>query len=111
VQRCEWERPGELIHIDVKTLARFRRVEHRITGVRQQGRSTGVGDDKVQIAVDDATRPAYVEVLANEQKPAVIGFVSPALAWFNGQRIEYQRVMSDDGPPTTPRRSPRLAAP
>jgi hypothetical protein len=98
VQRYEWERPGELIHIDVKTLAGFRRVEHRITSVRQQGRSTGVGDDKVHIAVDDATRPAYVEVLADEQKPIVNGFLSPALAWFNGQRIEYQRVMNDDAP-------------
>ena len=98
VQRYEWERPGDLIHIDVKTLARFRRVEHRITGVRQQGRSTGVGDDKVQIAVDDATRPAYVEVLADEQKPTAIGFLSRAVAWFNGQGIECRRVMSDNGP-------------
>nr|WP_051016979.1 hypothetical protein [Cyanobium gracile] len=46
VQRCEWERPGDLIHIDVKSLARFRKVGHRITGDRQLGRSYGVGYDK-----------------------------------------------------------------
>jgi hypothetical protein len=58
VQRYKWERPADLIHTDVKTLARFRKVGNRITGNRQQGRSTGVGYDKVQVAVDDATRLA-----------------------------------------------------
>jgi transposase InsO family protein len=98
VQRYEWERPGDLIHVDVKTLARFRKVGHRITGDRQQGRSYGVGYDKVHVAVDDATRLAYVEVLADEQKPTVIGFLSRAVAWFNGQGVECRRVMSDNGP-------------
>jgi hypothetical protein len=58
VQRYEWERPVDLMHVDVKTLARFRKVGHRITGNRQQGRSYGVGYDKVHVAVDDATRLA-----------------------------------------------------
>ena len=98
VQRYEWERPGDLIHVDVKTLTRFRKVGHRITGNRQQGRSYGVGYDKVHVAVDDATRLAYVEVLADEQKPTVIGFLSRAIAWFNSQGIECRRVMSDNGP-------------
>jgi hypothetical protein len=78
VQQYEWERPGDLIHIDVKTLARFRKVEHRITGNRQQGRCTGVDYDKVHVAIDNAIRLAYVEVLADEQKPTVIGFLSRA---------------------------------
>lgn len=43
MQRYEWEQPGDLIHIDVKALARFRKVGHRITGNRQLGRFTGVG--------------------------------------------------------------------
>jgi len=43
VQRYERETPGDLIHIDVKKLARFRLVGHRITGNWQQGRTTGVG--------------------------------------------------------------------
>lgn len=69
VQRYEWERLGGLIHVDVKTLARFRRVGQRITGNRQQGRSYGIGYNKVHAAFDDATRLAYVEVLVDEQKP------------------------------------------
>ena len=98
VQRYEWERPGDLIHVDIKSLARFRQIGHRITGDRQKGRSYGVGYDKVHVAVDDATRLAYVEVLADEQKPTVIGFLARAVAWFNGQGIECRRVMSDNGP-------------
>ncbi len=98
VQRYEWERPGDLLHIDVKTLARFRKVGHRITGDRQKGRSYRVGYDKVHVAIDDATRLAYVEVLEDEQKPTVIGFLTRALAWFNGQGIECRRVMNDNGP-------------
>ena len=78
--------------------ARFRRVGHQITGDRQEGRSYGVGFDKLHMAVDDATRLAYVEVLADEQKPTVIGFLSRAVTWFNGQGVECRRVMSDNGP-------------
>ena len=97
VQRYERETPGDLIHIDVKKLARFRRVGHRITGNRQQGRSTGVGYDRVHVAIDDATRLAYVEVLADEQQGTAIGFLSRAVAWFNGQGVECRQVMSDNG--------------
>ncbi len=98
VQRYEWERPGDLNHIDIKSLARFRKLGHRITGDRQRGRAYGVGYDKVHAAVDDATRLAYVEVLADEQKPTVIGFLGRAVAWFNGQGIECRRVMTDNRP-------------
>jgi transposase InsO family protein len=97
VQRYERERPGDLIHIDVKKLARFRKMGHRITGNRQQGRSAGVGYDRVYVAIDDATRLAYVEVLPDEQQGTAIGFLSRALAWFNGQGVECRQVMSDNG--------------
>ena len=98
VQRYEWERPGDLIHIDIRSLPGFRKVGYQITGDRQQGRSYGVGYNKDHFAVEDATRLAYVEVLADEQKPTVIGFLSRAVAWFNGQGIECRRMMSDNGP-------------
>jgi len=104
VQRYERERPGDLIHIDVKKLARFRKVGHRITGNRQQGRSAGVGYDRVHVAIDDATRLAYVEVLPDEQQGTAIGFLTRALAWFNGQGVECRQVMSDNGPAYISRR-------
>jgi hypothetical protein len=52
VQRYERQTPGDLIHIDVKKLARFRKVGHRITGNWQQGRSAGAGYDRVHVAID-----------------------------------------------------------
>jgi hypothetical protein len=72
-----------MIPIDIKYRARFRKVGHRITGNRQQGRSYGVGyADKV---FRRARRPrlAYVEVLVDEQKPTVISLFRRAVAWFN----------------------------
>ncbi len=103
MQRYEWERPGVLIHPDGKTLARFRKVGHRITGDCQKGRSYDAGYDKVHVAVDDTTRLAYFQVLADEQKPTVIGFLNRAIAWFNSQGIECRRVMSDNGPAYVPK--------
>ena len=82
VQRYERQTPGDLIHIDVKKLARFRQVGHRITGNRQQGRSTGVGYDRVHVAIDDTTRLAYVEVLPDEQQATAIGFMNQTLSTY-----------------------------
>jgi transposase InsO family protein len=50
------------------------------------------------VAIDDATRLAYVEVLADEQQATAIGFMSRAVAWFNSQGVECRQVMSDNGP-------------
>ncbi len=50
------------------------------------------------MAIDDATRLAYVEVLADEQQATAIGFMSRAVAWFNSQGVECRQVMSDNGP-------------
>jgi len=73
-------------------------VGHRMTGDRQEGRSTGVGYDKVYVATSDASRLACAEVLTDEQKPPLIGFLGRGVAWFNGQGIACRRVMSGNGP-------------
>lgn len=66
VQRYEWDRPGDLVHLDIKKLGRIGRIGHRITGDRR-ARVRGIGWEYVHVAVDDATRLAYVEVLPDEQ--------------------------------------------
>ena len=76
IKRYERERPEDLIHIDVKKLAGFRKVSHRISGNRQLGRSAGVGYDRVHVAIDDATQLAYVEMLPDEQQGSAIGLES-----------------------------------
>ena len=97
VQRYQWEQPGDMIHVDIKQLARFNRVGHRITGDPRKGSSPGAGYEKVHVAVDDATRLAYFEVLPDEKGHATVGFLSRVVAWFNGQGIECRRVVSDNG--------------
>jgi hypothetical protein len=98
--RYERERPGELIHIDVKKLGRIgqRGAGHRATGNRGRGqRSRGAGWEYVHVCVDDATRLAYVEVLHDEQGPTAVGFLRRAVAFYRARGITVQRVMTDNG--------------
>ncbi len=69
VQRYERRHFGELLHLDVKKRGRIGRVGHRITGDRRN-RVRGIGWEYVHVAVDDASRLAYVEVLRDERAPA-----------------------------------------
>jgi transposase InsO family protein len=88
--------PGELIHIDIKKLGKFRTPGHRVTG-RGKGRKSHAGWEYCHVAVDDTSRLAYVEVLENEQAQTCIGFLTRAVAWFSRQGICVQRVMTDNG--------------
>jgi transposase InsO family protein len=96
VRRYQRQRAGELIHLDIKKLARFDRVGHRITGNRRGG-SEGVGYDFFHVAIDDATRLAYVEVLPDERRTSTTGFLIRALRWFAQRGISVERVMTDNG--------------
>jgi transposase InsO family protein len=91
-------RPGELIHLDVKKLGRFRRPGHRMRGgVKAGGRSVGAGWEFVHVAVDDCSRLAYVEILADERATTAIGFLERALEWFAEHAVRVERVMTDNG--------------
>ncbi len=103
--RYERQRPGELIHIDVKKLGRIRGVGHRISGsrasqrqTRHEGRRVGVaGWEFVHVCVDDATRLAYVEVLADEKAVTAIGFLRRAVAHFAAYGVQVEGVLTDNG--------------
>jgi len=95
--RYQRERPGELVHIDVKKLGRIGRPGHRVNGDRRT-RSRGIGWEYVHVAVDDATRLAYVEVLDNEKAVTAVGFLRRAVAHFGDHGIRVERVMTDNGP-------------
>jgi transposase len=66
VVRYERKRAGELLHLDIKKLGRIEKVGHRITGDRRS-RSRSAGWEYAHVAIDDTSRLAYVEVLANER--------------------------------------------
>jgi transposase InsO family protein len=94
--RYQRERPGELLHIDVKKLGRIGRPGHRVNGDRRT-RSRGIGWEYVHVAVDDATRLAYVEVLADEKATTAAGFLRRAVSFFGDYGIRVQRVLTDNG--------------
>jgi transposase InsO family protein len=92
----ERPRPGELVHIDVKRLGRIGRPGHRVNGDRTT-RSRGIGWEYVHVAVDDATRLAYVEVLDDETGATAAGFLRRAIAFFRRYGIRVERVLTDNG--------------
>ena len=100
--RYEWPCPGDLLHMDVCTYARFRRPGHRATGDRSQRDrnwmkpETRVGYDYAHAIVDDHSRLAYVELHDDERAATVTAFVERALAFFAGHGITTRRVMTDN---------------
>jgi transposase InsO family protein len=98
VRRYEREKPGEMIHIDIKKLGRFNRIGHRMTGDRsKQSRSRGVGWEFVHVAVDDHSRVAFAKVMPSEKKRSAIAFLKAALAYFGSLGVKVERVMTDNG--------------
>jgi len=103
--RYERKRPGELVHLDIKKLGRIsaRGAGHRVNGHRGSQFKVGpkrlgaTGWEFVHVAVDDATRLAYAEVLSDERGATATDFLRRALAWFAGFGITVERVISDNG--------------
>jgi transposase InsO family protein len=107
VERYERARPGELIHIDVKKLGRIEGgAGHRVTGKRRYNPTTTkhggirrglVRWEFVHIAVDDCTRLAYAEVLADEKAMTAIAFLARAVAFFERHGMNVEQLLTDNG--------------
>ena len=98
IRRYEKTRPGELIHLDIKKLGRIKGIGHRITGHHEKvHRTRGLGWEFVHVCVDDYTRLAYVEVLADEKGTTTVAFLRRAVAWLKAQGVTVERVMTDNG--------------
>lgn len=95
VHRYERSRPGELVHLDIKPLGRILRVGHRI--LPHQRSSVGAGWEYVHVAVDDYSRAAYVEVLADQTGRTVARFLRRTVGWFARRGITVARVLTDNG--------------
>ena len=110
-RRYERERPGELVHIDVKKLGRIQGgAGKRVRGEgrspynsqrtdREGKRRQTVGWEYVHIAIDDCTRLAYAEVLADEQATTAIGFLRRAIEFFERHGVRVERLLTDNGSP------------
>lgn len=97
VRRYERERPGELIHIDIKKLGRFERPGHRVTGDRQGCRNAHAGWEFVHVAVDDHSRIGFGKIFANEKAHSAIAFLKATVAYYAHLGVKVERVMTDNG--------------
>ena len=95
--RYERRHPGELVHVDVKKLGVIVRAGHRAHGDRRT-RARGAGFEYVHVALDDASRLAYAEVLPDERAETVVGFLRRVVAAFAAKGVAVQRVLTDNGP-------------
>ena len=97
VNRYEHQRPGELVHLDIKKLARFDRPGHRLLG-RGRGRyETGAGYEYLHVCVDDYSRLAYTELLPDKRGTTVAAFLHRAASSFAAHGITIKRVLTDNG--------------
>ena len=105
-QRYERARPGELIHIDVKKLGRIeggsgkrsrQAAQPDDAPTRRAVRRKTVGWEYVHVCVDDATRLAYVEVLADEKATTAVGFLRRAVRFYRRHGVWVEAVMTDNG--------------
>jgi transposase InsO family protein len=96
VVRYERERPGELLHVDIKKLGRFWTIDKRIYADGLQ-RNRRAGWQYLHLAIDDHSRLAYAELLASESPADCVAFLRRAVSWYAERGITTERVLSDNG--------------
>lgn len=96
--RYERRHAGELVHLDIKKLARFERPGHRVHGDRRRN-TPNAGWEDLHVAVDDATRLAYAEVLdEGETAHAVVGMLRRLVSWYAARGVTVTAILTDNGP-------------
>jgi transposase InsO family protein len=97
IVRYEHPAPGDLLHIDIKKLARIHKPGHRLTG-NPQDETRGAGWEFLYVAVDDHSRIAFTAMLPDEKGLSASTFLRQAVAYFAHLGIAVHRVMTDNGP-------------
>jgi len=112
VRRYEHERPGSLIHVDVKKLGNIPdgggwRYVGRAQGLKNRSASTTRGTNArhqpllgtayVHTVIDDHSRVAYAEIHADEKAATAVAVLRRAVSWFAARGVKVERVLSDNG--------------
>jgi transposase InsO family protein len=97
VERYEHERPGDLLHLDIKKLGRIVRPGHRVTG-NPADRTRRVGWEYVHVAIDDHSRIAFSAIFADEKAGSTVAFLQQALDYYARFGIRFKAVLTDNGP-------------
>ncbi|MFZ5853114.1 MAG: IS481 family transposase [Chloroflexota bacterium] len=97
IVRYEHTGAGDLLHVDTKKLGRITNGPgHRVSGDRR-GQARGAGWDVLHVALDDATRLVYAELLPDEKGRTAARFLVRALRWFRAQGVVVRRLLTDNG--------------
>ena len=99
VIRYERKLPGEMIHLDIKKLGRINGIGHRFLprGPGMHANKSRAGWDFLHVAIDDASRLAFTEILPSEGQDDTTAFLKRALDWFARHGVSVERVMTDNG--------------
>ena len=97
IVRYEYPSPGDLLHVDIKKLARIKSPGKRLTG-NPRDETRGAGWEFLYVAVDDHSRMAYVDMMPDEKAASSSRFLRDAAAYFARYNIHLRRVMTDNGP-------------
>jgi transposase InsO family protein len=95
--RYEHERPGDLLHLDIKKLGRIARPGHRVTG-NLADRTRRVGWEYVHVAIDDHSRIAFSAIFPDETADSTVAFLSQVLAYYARLGIGFRAILTDNGP-------------
>jgi transposase InsO family protein len=97
IVRYERERPGELVHIDIKKLGRILRAGHRVTGDRRSQAKGKAGWQYLYVAIDDHTRLGFAQVRPDETSDSAISFLDELVCFYGRHGIQIERVLTDNG--------------
>lgn len=95
-RRYEHERPGDLLHLDIKKLGRFRVAGHRVTQTRTH-HSEGMGWEFVHVAIDDRSRVSFTEIHPDERGESAVAHLRAAVAYYGRLGVTVRRLLTDNG--------------
>lgn len=96
VRRYERDKPGELLHLDMKKLGRFERPGHRVTGDRTQN-SRRSGWQALHVAIDDHSRVGFSQMLGDEKSLSACQFLIAALRYYKQLGLQVTSILTDNG--------------
>src|SRR5262249_18339129 len=96
VRRYERDKPGELLHLDMKKLGCFNRPGHRVTGDRTKT-SPRAGWQALHVAIDDHSRVGFSQMLADEKSGSACSFLLAALRYYKRFGVRIAAVLTDNG--------------
>lgn len=96
--RYEREKPGEILHLDIKKLGKFNKTGHRFTNHMTGSRSNGSpGWEFAHVAIDDHSRVGRIDILPDERKESAVIALKRSAAQFDSLGVTILRVMTDNG--------------